>query len=158
MGKKMLAILRILVGLLLLNLAFKKWRDPDFFQIAGFAKEVARHGVPFPFYGEFLTGFIFPHARLFAILSALGETAVGLSLVLGAFTNPMSILGMLMVANFALATTYDRPGTAVGNLVFVLLIGLFGICSIGATWGLDAFLARMLPARLVFFPYRHKPG
>ena len=73
MARRFLAILRILVGLLLLNLAFKKWRDPDFFQLAGFAKEVARHGAPFPFYGEFLTGFIFPHARLFAIVSALGE-------------------------------------------------------------------------------------
>jgi uncharacterized membrane protein YphA (DoxX/SURF4 family) len=156
MAKKLLAVLRILVGLLLLNLAFKKWRDPAFFQFAGFAKEVARHGAPFPFYVGFLTDFVFNHARIFAILSALGETTVGLSLVLGAFTNPMSIVGIFMVANFALATTYDRPGTAVGNLVFIVLIGLFGIYSSGRTWGLDQFLARVLPARFVFMPYRNR--
>jgi uncharacterized membrane protein YphA (DoxX/SURF4 family) len=154
MARRVLAVLRIVVGLLLLDLAFKKWSDPAFFQVGGFAREVARHGAPFPFYRPLLQGPIFHHTAAFAILSALGESVLGLSLLLGAFTNPLSIVGLVMFANFALATTYDRPGTAVGNIVFMALVTLFGVYSAGATWGLDAVIARVLPARLVFFPYR----
>lgn len=156
MRRRILAILRILVGLLLVDLAFKKWIDPNFFQVEGFAEELTRHGEAFPFYQSILNSYILPHARAFAILSALGESVVGLSLVFGAFTNPISIIGMFMILNFCLATCYGQLGSLIGHVVFICLVGLFGFNSAGRTWGADGYLARMLSPRLVVFPYRRE--
>src|SRR6266545_5385011 len=99
MKRKILAVLRILVGLLLVDIAFKKWIDPQFFQEEGFVAELVRHGTAFPFYQSLLDTYIFPHARMFAFLTAFGESVLGLSLLLGAFTNPMSIIGIFMILN-----------------------------------------------------------
>ena len=156
MKRKILAILRILVGLLLVDIAFKKWIDPSFLQKEGFVAELVRHGKAFPFYQSLLDSYIFPHARTFAFLSAFGESVLGLSLLFGAFTNPISIIGMFMILNFCLATCYGQPASLIGHIVFIGLIGLFGVFSAGSRWGVDAFLARVMSPRLVFFPYYGK--
>jgi uncharacterized membrane protein YphA (DoxX/SURF4 family) len=153
MKTKILPILRILIGLLLVDIAFKKWIDPNFFQAEGFMAELVRHGKAYPFYQSLLDSYVFPHAKIFAILAALGESVVGLSLLFGAFTNPISIIGVFMILNFCLATCYGRPGSLIGHIVFIGLVGLCGACSAGSTWGADFFLARVMSPRLVFFPY-----
>ena len=153
MKRRILALLRILIGLLLVDIAYKKWVDPSFFQTEGFIAELVRHGTAFPFYQGLLESYVFPHARTFAILAALGESVVGLSLLFGAFTNAISIVGALMIVNFCLATCYGRPASLIGHIVFIGLIGLFGVFSAGSTWGVDAVLARVMSSRLVFFPY-----
>jgi uncharacterized membrane protein YphA (DoxX/SURF4 family) len=156
MKTKILAILRILVGLLLVDIAVKKWIDPNFFHTEGFIAELVRHGRAYPFYQSLLVSYVFPHAKMFAILAALGESVVGLSLLLGAFTNPLSIIGVFMILNFCLATSYGRPGNLIGHMVFIGLVGLFGACSAGRTWGADLFFARVMSPRLVFFPYHRR--
>ena len=158
MKRRILAILRMLVGLLLVDIAFKKWIDPNFFQAEGFMAELVRHGTAYPFYQSLLDSYIFPHARMFAILAALGESVVGLSLLFGAFTNPISIIGVFMILNFCFATCFGRPGSLIGHIVFICLVGLFGVYSAGKTWGLDPLLIRIFSPRLVLFPYCGKHG
>lgn len=150
---KLMAVLRILIGLLLVSASIKKWSNPAYFQVDGFASILAQKGAPFPFYKELLDNYIFPHTTTFATLAALGESIVGLSFIIGAFTNPVSIAGMIMILNFCLATSYGRPDKIAGHLFLIGLIGIVGFYSAGGAWGADRFLARKLWPRLVFFPY-----
>ncbi|HKA19634.1 MAG TPA: DoxX family membrane protein [Blastocatellia bacterium] len=157
---KALAVLRILIGLLLISASIKKWSNPAFFQLDGFANILAQKGAPFPFYKALLDNYIFPNTTTFATLAALGESIIGLSFVIGAFTNPVSIAGMIMILNFCLATCYGRPDKIAGHLFLIGLTGLVGFYSAGSAWGADHFLANKPWSRLVFFPYlrKHKPA
>lgn len=71
--------------------------------VAGFAA----HGTPaYSWWGSFLNGFVVPNASWIAVLVAVGELAIGVALVAGAFTR-LAALGSLM-----LLFTYVMSGTA----------------------------------------------
>ena len=156
MMRRLLAVLRILLGLLLISASIKKWRNPAYFQLEGFANILAQKGAPFPFYKALLDSYIFPHTMTFATLAAIVESAVAVSFLLGAFTTLASIAGMLMILNFCLATCYGKPGGVIGHLFLIGLMGIVGFYSAGRTWGADAYLARVVSPRLVFFPFNRK--
>lgn len=154
MMKRILAIVRILVGALFVMVSIMKFRNADFFEPGGLARELTQNGVAFPFYQSILDRYIFPHATVFASLVAAGELIVGLSFLLGAFTNLFSLVAIFMILNFCMAVCYGNIGSLVGHLVFIGVVGLLGVYSAGRTWGVDASLARRLSSRPVFFPYR----
>ena len=153
MMRRLLAVLRILIGLLLIYTSIKKWRNPAYFQAEGFANILAQKGAPFPFYKVLLDSYVFPHTMAFATLAAVVESTVGGSFLLGAFTTPASIAGMVMIANFDLATSYGNPGNIAGHLFLIGLMALVGFTFAGRTWGADALLARAISPRLLFFPF-----
>lgn len=154
MMKRILAIVRILAGALLVSLSIKKFLDAGFFEPEGLARELSQNGTAFPFYQAILDRYIFPRATVFAFLVAAGELIVGLSFLLGAFTNLFSVVAVFMILNFCLAVCYGNIGSLIGHLVFIGVVGLISVYSAGTTWGVDASLARRLSSRLVFFPYR----
>ena len=86
----------------------------------------------------FLREVVLPHAALFSYLVILGETLVGLALILGAFTGVAAFFGVFMNASFLFA------GTAGANplmaLVGVLLVLAWRVAG---RWGLDRWI---LPA------------
>ncbi len=97
---------------------------------------------PVTWYHDFVVGVVLPHAGLFAQLTAFGETAVGLGLVLGLFTPLAAGIGVLLVLNYGLATLGAGPTNPGFHLM--LLTGLLAVLGGGGgrVWSVDAWWAR----------------
>jgi thiosulfate dehydrogenase [quinone] large subunit len=86
-------------------------------------------------YVWFLQTFVQPHAGLFATLVALGETAVGLGLLVGLLTGIAAFGGVFLNANFILAGVLGQ------NPALVVLGTLLVVAWRNAGWiGLDRWL------------------
>ena len=93
------------------------------------------------FYKHFLEGTVLTHSELFAHLTAWGETAVGLGLTLGLLTGVASLIGLMLVINYGLATQWMTPGQQGFHLVLFVLMLAFFFARAGRAWGLDAWIA-----------------
>jgi uncharacterized membrane protein YphA (DoxX/SURF4 family) len=111
------------------------------------AKQASQN--PLAFYKHFLEGTVLTHPELFAQLTAWGETAVGLGLTLGLLTGASSLIGLVMVTNYGLATQWMSPGQQGFHLVLVALMLSFFLARAGRTWGLDARIAAARPGSLL---------
>jgi uncharacterized membrane protein YphA (DoxX/SURF4 family) len=99
------------------------------------------------FYRPVLANMVLPHAVFFGYTVGVVEILIGLSLLLGLWVRPASILGVLYMLNLTLATWWD-PGHGVpiwryfGNeldhLPLLLLFIIFFVSDAGQHWGLDA--------------------
>jgi len=102
----------------------------------------ARPPVAYDWYRDFLR-FMLDHGYYtwFGKLVALGETLVGIALVLGALTAIAATVGAFMNMNFMLA------GTASTNPV-LLLVAIFLILAwrVAGYWGVDGVLSRTMGA------------
>jgi thiosulfate dehydrogenase (quinone) large subunit len=104
---------------------------------------------PLLFYKHFLEGTVLTHSETFAHLTAWGETVVGLGLTLGLLTGLASVIGLILVTNYGLATQWMSPGQqGFHMLLFVLMIAFF-FSRAGRTWGLDGWLARSHPGSVL---------
>ena len=89
-------------------------------------------------YATFLKEVVVPNAALYSYLVILGETLVGIALVLGAFTGIAAFFGVFMNASFLFA------GTAGANpLMAIVTILLVLAWRVAGWWGLDRWI---LPA------------
>jgi uncharacterized membrane protein YphA (DoxX/SURF4 family) len=104
---------------------------------------------PIAWYKHFLEGTVLPNSNLFAQLTAWGETVVGIGLTLGLLTGVASLIGLLLVVNYGLATQWMSPGQQGFHLVLFFLMVAFFFARAGRTWGLDAWLARRKPRGLL---------
>jgi thiosulfate dehydrogenase [quinone] large subunit len=100
---------------------------------------------PLAFYKHFLEGTVLPNSSLFAQLTAWGETVVGIGLTLGLLTGLASVVGLLLVTNYGLATQWMSPGQQGFHLVLFFLMVAFFFARAGRTWGVDGWLARRNP-------------
>jgi uncharacterized membrane protein YphA (DoxX/SURF4 family) len=102
-------------------------------------------GNPAAFFKTFLQDTVLPHAALFAQLTAFGEVAVGLGLVLGCLTALASGIGLLLVLNYGLAVQWQ--GSAQQGFHYLLLTTLVVILATraGRTWGLDGWARARRP-------------
>jgi thiosulfate dehydrogenase [quinone] large subunit len=97
---------------------------------------------PLGFYKQFLEGTVIPHSHLFAQLTAWGETVVGIGLTLGLLTGLASLVGLVLVVNYGLATQWMSAGQQGFHLVLFFLMLAFFFARAGRTWGIDGWLAR----------------
>jgi thiosulfate dehydrogenase [quinone] large subunit len=104
---------------------------------------------PIAFYKHFLETTVLPNSNLFAQLTAWGETVVGIGLTLGLLTGLASVVGLLLVVNYGLATQWMSPGQQGFHLLLTLLMVAFFFSRAGRTWGLDAWLARRKPQSIL---------
>ena len=104
---------------------------------------------PLTFYKQFLEGTVLPHSNLFAQLTAWGETVTGLGLTLGLLTGLASLVGLVLVINYGLATQWMSPGQQGFHLVLSFLMLAFFLARAGRTWGMDGWLARRNPRSLL---------
>ena len=157
-----LALLRIVVGLYFVKSLITKM---GFVTVGGFLplpvvserwltvmpKIVARQASenPLAFYKQFLEGTVLSHSSLFAQLTAWGETVTGLGLTLGLLTGVASLVGLLLVINYGLATQWMSPGQQGFHLVLLFLMLAFFFARAGRTWGIDGWLARRKPHSLL---------
>jgi uncharacterized membrane protein YphA (DoxX/SURF4 family) len=98
------SVFRIFVGLYWLYFASTKWQSVEWtrglIQSAG--------GInPIPGLKEFLTQVVAPNWYLFSVAQTIGETVVGILLVLGLATRWASIGGLLLAANLALVVAFE---------------------------------------------------
>jgi uncharacterized membrane protein YphA (DoxX/SURF4 family) len=100
---------------------------------------------PLAFYKQFLEGTVLTHSNIFAQLTAWGETVVGIGLTLGLLTGVASLVGLVLVINYGLATQWMSPGQQGFHLVLFFLMVAFFWARAGRTWGLDRWLARRRP-------------
>ena len=107
------------------------------------AKQAA--GNPLALYKHFLEETVLTHSDLFAHLTAWGEVITGVGLTLGLLTGVASLVGLLLVINYGLATQWMSPGQQGFHLVLVALMIVFLFARPGRPWGLDAWLATNKP-------------
>jgi uncharacterized membrane protein YphA (DoxX/SURF4 family) len=103
---------------------------------------------PIAFYKHFLEGTVLTNSNLFAQMTAWGETAVGIGLTLGLLTGLASLVGLVLVINYGLATQWMSPGQQGFHLILFFLMLAFLFARAGRTWGVDAWLARRRPGSL----------
>jgi uncharacterized membrane protein YphA (DoxX/SURF4 family) len=107
------------------------------------AKQASQN--PIAFYKHFLEGTVLTHPELFAQLTAWGETAVGLGLTLGLMAGLSSLIGLVLVTNYGLATQWMSPGQQGFHLVLFALMLAFFMARAGRVWGLDRRIAARNP-------------
>ncbi|HEV2751206.1 MAG TPA: TQO small subunit DoxD [Gemmatimonadales bacterium] len=102
-------------------------------------------GNPVGFFREFLQSTVVTHAHLFAQLTAFGEAAVGLGLVLGCFTTLASAIGLLLVVNYGLAVQWQ--GSSQQGFHYMLIVSLVVILAThaGRMWGVDGWVRAHRP-------------
>jgi uncharacterized membrane protein YphA (DoxX/SURF4 family) len=104
---------------------------------------------PIAFYKHFLEQTVLTHADLFAHLTAWGETIVGLGLTLGFCTGLASLVGLILVTNYGLATQWMSSGQqGFHMLLFALMVTFFWVRA-GRRWGIDGVIARQRPGGLL---------
>ena len=96
---------------------------------------------PIAWYHDFVLGVVLPHAGLFAQLTAFGEAAVGIGLLLGLLTPAAATVGLFLVLNYGLATL--GAGATQPGFHLVLATGMLAVLGAhaGRTWGLDGWWA-----------------
>jgi uncharacterized membrane protein YphA (DoxX/SURF4 family) len=110
------------------------------------AKQASQN--PIASYKQFLEGTVLTHPELYAQLTAWGETAVGLGLTLGLLTGVASLIGLLLVTNYGLATQWMSPGQQGFHLILFALMVAFFMTRAGRVWGLDARIATRKPGSI----------
>jgi thiosulfate dehydrogenase (quinone) large subunit len=98
------------------------------------------------FYRPLLSGLVLPHAVVLGYLVGVVEIFIGISLLLGLWVRPASVLGVLYMLNLTLATWWG-PGHAapfwryfgaeLDHLPLLLLFVVFFAADAGKVWGLD---------------------
>src|SRR5437867_12214704 len=94
-----LAMLRIGVGIFFLIFGQYKVFGTAFTLHGGFQFWINKflEGGVYPFMAPVLRGFVLPRATAFAFLTAYGELAIGLGLVIGFWVWPASVAGLVLM-------------------------------------------------------------
>jgi uncharacterized membrane protein YphA (DoxX/SURF4 family) len=89
---------------------------------------------------------ILPHAVFFGYMVGALESFIGISLLLGLWVRPTSILGALFILNLTLATWWEPGhsaplwryfGAELDHIPLLLLFIIFFAADAGKVWGLD---------------------
>lgn len=102
-------------------------------------------GNPVGFFRDFMQDTVIPHSHLFAQLTAFGEAAVGLGLLLGCLTALASGIGLFLVVNYGVAVAWQ--GSAQQGFHYTLIASLVVILGAraGRAWGVDGWVRARRP-------------
>jgi thiosulfate dehydrogenase [quinone] large subunit len=98
-------------------------------------------GTPHAWYKAWLLNAVIPHEHVFAVLTSLGETLVGVGLLLGGLTRPAAAAGIFMVGNYLFAKGWANPAASHDKDFIVLLLVIL-IGGAGNFWGFDGWRRR----------------
>lgn len=155
---KVLAVLRILVGVLFLYAGMTKLLDEELLY-GGLLERLESYGQAYPFYKTLLIRYVEFRQTRIAFLVAGGEIAVGACLLSGLFTSIASLGGFFLLVNYALATGANSPARLGAHIAGALLLLVMGRCCAGLQWGVDGILIRRFKDWVVLFPLRVRaPG
>lgn len=97
---------RVVVAVFWLYFASQKWNG------VGWMKgliQAAPAANPIPGLHEFLAVVVAPNWFWFALLQGIGETFVGVLLLLGIATRKVAVIGFLLALNLALVVAFEQP-------------------------------------------------
>lgn len=103
-----LALFRIAFGLLYLDMAWQKAPWIEYGWLPGWIEQEIAHPA-FGWYAEFLRNVVLAHLGVFGMMTFVTEVALGLSLLVGAFTRVAGLGGFLWQVNIALGA-FNVPG------------------------------------------------
>ena len=128
-------------GVIPLPVASERW-------IATMPKLITKYAAenPFPAYKAFLLGTVVP-SHTYAHLTALGESAVGISLTLGLLTEVGAVFGALQVILYGLAVQHMSSGQQGFHVMLLAMMIAFLFAHAGRVWGVDAWLWARLSRR-----------
>jgi uncharacterized membrane protein YphA (DoxX/SURF4 family) len=144
---KMIAVVRIATSVFFLLFGEYKLAGPGFAHggFQGYVHDfIANEAVSF--YRPVLSGLVLPHAVVLGYVVGVIEIFIGLSLLLGLWVKPASVLGALYMLNFILATWWGPGhgapvwryfGAELDHLPLLLLFVIFFATDAGKVWGLD---------------------
>ena len=144
--RALFGLLRIWLGFQWLEAGLRKLVSPTwvgsragvaigrFFEGA-LAKAAGDHPAVQPWYAWFLKNVAQPNAVFFSYLVAIGETLVGLALILGAATTVAALAGAFMNLNFMLAGT-----TSTNPILFTAAVILLFAGTNSWYYGVDRYL------------------
>jgi thiosulfate dehydrogenase (quinone) large subunit len=98
------------------------------------------------FYRPILSYLVLPHAVFLGYVVGVVEIFIGMSLLLGLWVRPASVVGVLYLLNLTLATWWepghDVPvwryfGAELDHLPLLLLFIIFFAADAGRVWGID---------------------
>lgn len=98
------SVFRIVVGIFWLYFASTKWQSVEWTRPLIQSAAAAN---PIPGLKEFLINVVAPNWFVFSVAQTIGETVVGILLVLGLATRWASIAGLLLAANLALVVAFE---------------------------------------------------
>jgi uncharacterized membrane protein YphA (DoxX/SURF4 family) len=144
---KTIAGARIATSIFFLLFGEYKLAGPGFAHggFQGYLQEFIAKGAV-SFYRPVLSGLVLPHATFFGYMVGAVEAFIGISLLLGLWVRPASILAVLYLLNLTLATWWGPGhgaplwryfGAELDHLPLLLLFIIFFAADAGKTWGLD---------------------
>jgi uncharacterized membrane protein YphA (DoxX/SURF4 family) len=98
------------------------------------------------FYRPVLSALVLPHAVFFGYLVGVVELFVGISLLIGLWVRPASVLGILFLINLTFAAWWEPGhgaplwryfGARLDTLPLILLLVIFFAADAGQMWSLD---------------------
>jgi uncharacterized membrane protein YphA (DoxX/SURF4 family) len=107
-------------------------------------------GHPAGWYKQFLIKRAIPHASAFAFLVTWGEIVIGFMLLIGLATGLAGLIAIFMHLNYHLASSWMGGASAFINLYAIVITALMVTTSAGRTWGVDAWLARRVPMKILW--------
>ena len=137
-----ISVLRIYIGYYLLKQGFGKFqRDfPKGDWVGRQIGDVAALDL-YPWYKNFLLGYVVPHKELFGYLVMIGELAVGACLLLGLLTRFSAVVGLFMLINYYLGPGMARGGAPMAQQqTFIVALAIFALSNPGRTLGLDGLV------------------
>ena len=146
-ASRVIALVRILTGGFFVLFGEYKLASPVFAH-EGFAKYLSGYiqTDAVRWYAPVLQTLVLPHAVGLGYFVGGVEVLIGLSLVLGWFVRPLSVVGALYMLNLTLATWWgpghDAPpwqyfGAELDHLPLLFLFLIFFAAHAGEVWGLD---------------------
>jgi len=144
---KTIAGVRISTSIFFLLFAEYKLVGPGFAHggFQGYLRDFIANGAV-SFYRPVLADIVLPHAVVFGYLVGVVEALIGISLLLGLWVRPASILGVLFMLNLRLSTWWEPGhqmpvwryfGAELDHLPLLLLFIVFFAADAGCIWGLD---------------------
>jgi uncharacterized membrane protein YphA (DoxX/SURF4 family) len=153
-ANKTIAVARIATGFLFLLFGEYKIAGPAFahgdFQkyLDGFIQTEA-----VSFYRPVLVHIVAPHAVFWGYAVGVLELCIAVSLILGIFVRPTSIVGALFMLNLTLSTWWGAGhgvalwryfGAELDTIPLILLFLIFFATDAGQGWGIDGALRKRL--------------
>jgi thiosulfate dehydrogenase [quinone] large subunit len=146
-----LAVPRIVVGYYFFQFGWEKL-NPRFLSGEQLARQLSRATAdPLAWHRAFILHSIVPHSHFFGYLTAYGEIAIGLSLMVGLLVRLSSAFGILHNLNILFAVALPTGGAQVGlNRIFIVLQFMFLLAAAGRALGLDGILKSRFPRSWIF--------
>ncbi len=104
------------------------------------------------FYRPLLAHVVLPHTVFFGYFVGIIELFIGVSLVLGLWVRPSSVVGVVLLVNILFASWWEPGhgvalwryfGAGLDKIPLIFLFLIFYAANAGRTWGLDGVWRRL---------------